>query len=52
MQKFGLIVADPPWSFNDKLTYAKKDNVVRGAAGKYPTLDMHRLYLASKFSVR
>ena len=38
MQKFGLIVADPPWSFNDKLKYAKKDNVVRGADGKYPTL--------------
>jgi N6-adenosine-specific RNA methylase IME4 len=38
MQKFGLIVADPPWSFDDKLTYAKKDNVVRGADAKYPTL--------------
>jgi N6-adenosine-specific RNA methylase IME4 len=38
MQKFGLIVADPPWSFDDKLTYAKKDNTIRGAAGKYPTL--------------
>ena len=39
MQKFGLIVADPPWSFDDKLKYEKKDNVVRGAAGKYPTLN-------------
>lgn len=39
MQKFGIIVADPPWSFDDKLKYEKKDNTVRGAAGKYPTLD-------------
>jgi len=40
MQKFGLIVADPPWSFDDKLIYAKKDGTVRGAEGKYPVLNV------------
>ena len=43
MNKFGLIVADPPWSFDDKLKYEKKDNVVRGAAGKYPTLSIEAI---------
>lgn len=33
--KFTVIVADPPWSFNDKLTMS---DVKRGAASQYPTL--------------
>jgi N6-adenosine-specific RNA methylase IME4 len=40
MQKFGLIVADPPWSFNDKLKYDKRDNTIRGADMMYPTLNV------------
>ena len=38
-KKFGIIVADPPWSFNDKLKYPK-DSVKRGADAIYPTLNM------------
>ena len=40
MKKFGLIVADPPWSFNDKLKYEKQDTTVRGADMMYPTLSI------------
>ncbi|MBG17431.1 MAG: hypothetical protein CMB77_03680 [Euryarchaeota archaeon] len=40
MKKFGLIVADPPWSFNDKLKYEKQDATVRGADMMYPTLSI------------
>ena len=38
-QKFGIVVADPPWSFNDKLKYPR-DGVKRGADDIYPTLNM------------
>ena len=38
--KFGIIVADPPWSFNYKLTMS---NVKRGAAANYPTLNVRRI---------
>ena len=38
-KKFGIIVADPPWKFNDKLIYPK-DTVKRGAAAMYPTLSL------------
>ena len=40
MKKFGLIVADPPWSFNDKLKYEKRDSTIRGADMMYPTLSI------------
>lgn len=43
MNKFGLIVADPPWSFNDKLKYEKKDGTVRGADMMYPTLSIQAI---------
>ena len=41
-EKFGIIVADPPWSFNDKLKYPK-DSVKRGADAMYPTLNLNSI---------
>ena len=38
-KKFGIIVADPPWRFDDKLIYPK-DKTKRGAAAMYPTLTL------------
>jgi N6-adenosine-specific RNA methylase IME4 len=35
--QFQIIVADPPWSFDDKLTMS---DVKRGAASQYPVLDL------------
>lgn len=43
MKKYGVILADPPWSYNDKLKYEKMDGVVRGADMKYPTLNMGQI---------
>ena len=40
-KKFGVIVADPPWKFNDKLKYSGK--VIRGVDSMYPTLDTHQI---------
>lgn len=37
-KKFGVIVADPPWSFSDKLKYS--GNVKRAADCYYPTLNL------------
>lgn len=37
MKKFGVIVADPPWSFSDKLKYSGA--VKRSAESHYPTLN-------------
>ena len=37
-QKFGVIIADPPWSFNDKLKYTGE--VKRAADNFYPTLNL------------
>lgn len=39
-QKFGVIVADPPWRFSDNLKYEKRDSVVRGVNLMYPTLNL------------
>ena len=39
-QKFGIILADPPWRFNDNLKYEKRDKTVRGVNYMYPTLDL------------
>ena len=41
-QKFGIVVADPPWAFNDKLKYPK-DSVKRGAGDIYPTLNINAI---------
>lgn len=40
--KFGVIVADPPWSFNDKLKYPK-DSVRRSSDDIYPTLNLNSI---------
>jgi N6-adenosine-specific RNA methylase IME4 len=40
-KKFGVIVADPPWKFNDKLKYDGK--VIRGVDQMYPTLDISQI---------
>ena len=37
-KKFGVIVADPPWSFSDKLKYS--GDVKRAADNFYPTLNL------------
>lgn len=37
-KKFGVIVADPPWSFSDKLKYSGE--VRRAADSHYPTLSL------------
>lgn len=37
-KRFGVIVADPPWSFNDKLKYS--GTVKRSADSHYPTLNL------------
>ena len=37
-KKFGVIVADPPWSFSDKLKYTGE--VKRAADHFYPTLNL------------
>jgi N6-adenosine-specific RNA methylase IME4 len=37
MEKFKVIVADPPWSFNDKLTM---NSVKRGAESNYRTMTL------------
>jgi N6-adenosine-specific RNA methylase IME4 len=39
---FGLIVADNPWSFDDKLTMS---DVKRGSESQYPVLDLEALWL-------
>lgn len=38
--RFGVVIADPPWSFNDKLTMS---DVARGADANYPTLDVEAI---------
>jgi len=38
IKKYGVIVADPPWSFSDKLKYDGK--VIRGVDSMYPTLNV------------
>ncbi len=40
MSKFKVIVADPPWSFSDKL---EMSSVPRGAAANYPLLDLEEI---------
>lgn len=40
-KKFNLIVADPPWSFSDKLTMSK---VKRGARSQYKTMTNKQIY--------
>lgn len=40
IHKYGLIVADPPWAFTDKLTMS---DVKRGAEANYPTLNVRAL---------
>ena len=40
MSPYGVIVADPPWTFGDRLTMSK---VRRGAAAHYPVLDTDAL---------
>ncbi len=40
MSKFQVIVADPPWKFQDKLDMS---NVPRGAAANYPLLDLEEI---------
>ena len=42
--KFKVIVADPPWAFNDKLTMS---DVARGAAANYSTLDLDAIVALS-----
>lgn len=39
--KFGVIVADPPWAFNDKLKF--NGTVKRGAEAHYPTLNLRAI---------
>lgn len=40
MSKFSVIVADPPWQFQDKL---EMSDVPRGAAANYPLLDLEEI---------
>jgi N6-adenosine-specific RNA methylase IME4 len=40
MSKFQVIVADPPWSFSDRL---EMSSVPRGAAANYPLLDIEEI---------
>ncbi len=40
MKKFQVIVADPPWSFDDVL---EMDDTPRGAAANYPLLDIEEI---------
>ena len=42
-KKYGVIVADPPWKFSDKLTFKNQGEVRRGADYKYPTLNLHEI---------
>tara|TARA_R100000808_G_scaffold11130_1_gene28901 strand:+ start:1549 stop:2172 length:624 start_codon:yes stop_codon:yes gene_type:complete len=40
-KKYGVIVADPPWSFDDKLKYGGK--IIRGVDNMYPTLNVEAI---------
>jgi N6-adenosine-specific RNA methylase IME4 len=40
-RKYGVIVADPPWRFDDKLKYGGK--VIRGVSDMYPTLGISEI---------
>ena len=43
LKKFGVILADPPWRFNDNLKYEKQGTTIRGVNFMYPTLNLHEI---------